>query len=69
MVEYNKLFHREYKKSGRTKLAYSRILCRAVEWHKEMHGMTGVVIANVHFPLLGSQEGLEAGDLNECFAF
>ena len=31
VLEYNLMFHREYKKKGKTHLAYSRILCAQVE--------------------------------------
>lgn len=56
VVEWNKLFHREYKKGGRTHFAYSRVLTAQVEWHEAMHGRMATQVANVHFHHLAAKK-------------
>ena len=48
-VEKAHLFHREYKKKGKTRMVYSDILVAQVKWHKPMHGEYTLQILNVHF--------------------
>ena len=49
VVEVNRMFHREYKRRGRTHLTYSRMLVAQVEWKRPMHGQRAVQFLNVHF--------------------
>ena len=49
VVELNRMFHREYKRKGKTHLTYSRLLVAQVEWKRPMHGQQAVQFLNVHF--------------------
>ena len=49
VVEWTKLFHRDYYKGGTLHLAYSRILTAQIEWKRPMHGRRAMQMMNVHF--------------------
>ena len=49
MVEWNKMFHRDYTMKEKIRKAYSRILTAQVEWEKPMNGDAAEQFVNVHF--------------------
>ena len=64
VVEWQKLFHCDYKRNGKTHLAYSRILCAQVVWNAPMHGREAVQILNVHFHNLVAKKELRPSTQN-----
>ena len=58
MVEWNKMFHTQYKRAGKTSKAYSRLLSAAVQWRRPMHGQDTTVFLNVHFHHMAAKKDL-----------
>ena len=48
VVERNNMPHREYRRCDNIHLAYSRLLCAQVVWHRPMHGHEATQFVNVH---------------------
>ena len=58
MVEWNKIFHTQYKRAGKFSKAYSRLLSAAIQWRRPMHGQDTTVFLNVHFHHMAAKKDL-----------
>ena len=47
-LDWQKIFHRDYKRKGKFHVAYSRLLTAQIVWHQPRHGYKTMQLLNVH---------------------